>query len=333
MRRRHFITLFSGAAAPAILWSLTSSAQQQERVRRLGALMPYVENDRDSQGRLTAFQQGLEKLGWTVGRNLAIDYRWGIINFERARAAVIELLTRMPDVILANATPSVQGLLSVTRAVPAVATLITEPVAFGFVESLARPGGNLTGFTYLAPTVGGKWLDLLREIAPRVTRVGFIFNPPASPYAGLFYGSIQVAAAGFAMQTMSIPIHEPAEFEPVLAELAREPGGGLIIDPDAFTSSHRQLIIELAARYQLPAIYSRRFFSTDGGLASYGIDDNEHFRQVAAYIDRILRGERPADLPIQQPTKFELAINLKTAKAIGIELPTEILIRADDVIE
>jgi putative ABC transport system substrate-binding protein len=255
MRRREFIAGLGGVA----VWPVAARAQQGERVRRLGALMPYAENDPDSQVRITAFQQGLEKLGWTVGRNLAIDYRWGIVNFERARAAVIELLALMPDVILANATPSVQGLLSVTRAVPAVATLMTEPVAFGFVESLARPGGNLTGFTYLAPTVGGKWLDLLREIAPRVTRVGFIFNPQASPYAGLFHGSIQVAAARFAVQTMSIPIHEPAEFEPVLAEVAREPGGGLIIDPDAFTSSHRRLIIELAARYQLPAIYSPAF--------------------------------------------------------------------------
>jgi putative ABC transport system substrate-binding protein len=295
--------------------------------------MNYAENDADSQVRLNAFLQGLDRLGWSVGRNLTIYYRWGIISVDRARAAAAELLGLSPDVIVANSTPAVQGLLSVTRSVPAVFTLVTEPVAQGFVESLARPGGNLTGFSYLAPTMGGKWLDLLHEIAPGVTRVAFIFNPPASPYGGLFYGSIELAAGKFAAQTRLVPVHEPAEFEQVMTRLSSEPGGGLIIDPDNFTSSHRKLIVDLAARYRLPAIYSRRFFATAGGLASYGVDDDDHFRQVATYVDRILRGEKPADLPVQQPVKFELVINMKTAKALGLTIPETFLVRADEVIE
>jgi putative tryptophan/tyrosine transport system substrate-binding protein len=219
-------------------------------------------------------------------------YRWSIDNLEKARAAVIELLPLAPDVILANGTPSVQGLLSVTRTVPAVATLITEPVAMGFVDSLARPGGNVTGFTHLPPTAGGKLFDLLREIAPNVARVAYIFNPPSSPYAGLFYGSMQQAASKVGAQTTFVPVYEPAELEPVLAAAARAPGGGFVTNVDVFTLTHRKLIVELAARYKLPAIYQRRLFSTDGGLASYSVDDNDHFRQIAAYVDRILRGQK-----------------------------------------
>jgi putative tryptophan/tyrosine transport system substrate-binding protein len=236
-------------------------------------------------------------------------------------------------VILANGIAAVQGVLPVTRTVPVVFTLVTEPVAQGFVESLAHPGGNLTGFSYLAPTLGGKWLGLLKEIAPRVTRVAFIINLPSSPYGGLFYGSIQLANAKFLAQTMFVPVHEPAELEQIMAKLGAEPGGGLIIGPDAFTSIHRKLIVELAARYRLPAIYPRRFFATDGGLASYGVDDAEHYRQVAVYLDRILRGEKPADLPVQQPTKFELFINLGTAKALGLTIPETVLATADEVIQ
>jgi putative ABC transport system substrate-binding protein len=329
IRRRDFISLFGCAAA----WPIAARGQQEQRIRHLGALMPYGEHDPDSQANLTAFQQGLEKLGWIVGRNLSIVNKWGIVDFERARAASLELLTVTPDVILATGTPSVQGVLSVTRTIPTVFTLVTEPVAFGFVDSLARPGGNLTGFTYLAPGIAGKWLELLREIAPQVTRVGFVFNPPANPYGGLFYGAIQLAAAKFAIQTTSVPVHEPAEFEQVIAMVGREPGGGLIIGPDAFTSAHRRQIVELAARYRVPAVYSRRFFATDGGLVVYGVDDNEHFSQVATYTDRILRGEKPADLPVQGPSRYGLVINLKTAKALGLEIPPQLLARADEVIE
>jgi putative ABC transport system substrate-binding protein len=261
MRRRTFIAGLSATAASP----LAGRAQQPDRTRRIRALMPYAENDPDSQVRLNALQQGLERLGWTVGRNLAIDIQWSIFDVDRARAAAMELLALAPDVMLANGITAVQGTLAVTRTVPSVFTLVTEPVAQGFVESLAHPGGNLTGFSYLAPTIGGKWLELLKEIAPLVTRVAFIINQPSSPYGGLFYGSIQLANAKFSAQTMFVPVQQPAEFEQVMARLGGEPGGGLIIDPDAFTSIHRKLIVELAARYRLPTIYPRRFFATDGG--------------------------------------------------------------------
>jgi putative tryptophan/tyrosine transport system substrate-binding protein len=329
MRRREFIAGLGSAAA----WPLAARAQQGQRTRRIGALMPYPENDPDSQIRTMALLQGLDRLGWTVGRNVAIDIRWNIFDVDRARAAALELLALAPDVMLANGIAAVQGVLPVTRTVPVVFTLVTEPVAQGFVESLAHPGGNLTGFSYLAPTLGGKWLDLLKEIAPLVTRVAFIINLPSSPYGGLFYGSIQLANAKFSAQTMFVPIQEAAELEQITARLGGEPGGGLIIDPDAFTSIHRRLIVELAARYRLPAIYPRRFFATDGGLASYGVDDAEHYRQVAAYLDRILRGEKPADLPVQQPTKFELVINLKAAKALELTVPETLLVQANELIQ
>jgi putative ABC transport system substrate-binding protein len=329
MRRREFITLLGGAAA----WPLAARAQQPNRMRRIGALMNLAEDDPDSRVRQMAWLQGLDRLGWTVGRNLAIDYRWSISDVGRARAAAAELLALGPDVILAYGTVSVQGLQSVTRTVPVVFTLVAEPVAQGFIESLAHPGGNLTGFSYLAPTFGGKWLELLKEIAPLVTRVAFIINLPSSQYGSLFYGSVEVAAAKLAAQTMLVPVYEPAEFEQIMARLGREPGGGLIIDADASMGIHRKLIIELAARYRLPTVYSRRVFAADGGLASYGIDDNEQFGQVAAYLDRILRGEKPGDLPVQQPTKAELLINLKTAKTLGLMIPQALLLRADEVIE
>jgi putative tryptophan/tyrosine transport system substrate-binding protein len=324
MRRRELIVGLGIAAA----WPLAARAQQGQRMRRIGALMPYAENDPDSQIRMMALLQGLDRLGWTLGRNVAIDIRWNIFDVDRARAAAVELLALAPDVMLANGITAVQGVLPVTRTVPVVFT-----VAQGFVESLAHPGGNLTGFSYLAPTLGGKWLDLLKEIAPLVTRVAFILNLPSSPYGGLFYGSIQLANAKFSAQTMFVPVQEPAEFEQIMARLGGEPGGGLIIAPDAFTSIHRKLIVELAARYRLPAIYPRRFFATDGGLASYGVDDAEHYRQVAAYLDRILRGEKPADLPVQQPTKYELVINLRAAKALGLTVPETLLVQADELIQ
>jgi putative ABC transport system substrate-binding protein len=329
MKRREFIAGIGSAAA----WPLSALAQQRGGMRRVGILMNIAEDDPDSQVRLTALLQGLDRLGWTVGRNLTIDYRWSIFDVGRARPAAAELLALAPDVILAYATAAVQGVQSVTRTVPTVFTLVTEPVAQGFVESLAHPGGNITGFSYLAPTVGGKWLELLKEISPLVARVAFIINPPSSPYGGLFYGSVEVAAAKYAVQTMLVPVHEPAEFEPVMAKLGREPGGGLIVDPDTFMSIHRKLIVELAARHRLPAVYNRRSFATDGGLASYGVDDIQHFRQVAAYLDRILRGEKPADLPVQQPTKFELVINRNTAKPLGLTVPQTLLATADEVIQ
>jgi putative ABC transport system substrate-binding protein len=329
MRRRDFIAGLGGAAA----WPLAGGAQQGQRVRRIGVLMAWDEDDPASRIVVAGLTQGLAKLGWTDGQNLTIDYRWGMFDVGRARAATLELLAKAPDVILANGTPSVQGVQSVTRTVPTVFTLVTEPVAQGFIESLAHPGGNLTGFSYLAPTIGSKWFELLKEIAPQVTRLAFIVYPPGSPYGGLFYGSIQLAAARIGVQTTLAPVYQPTEFEQVLAGFSREPGGGLIVNPEAFMATHRREIIALAARYSLPAIYFRRNFATDGGLVSYGVDDLEHFRQVSVYLNRILRGEKTTDLPVQQPIKFELVINRKTANVLGLTVPNTLLVNADDVIE
>jgi putative tryptophan/tyrosine transport system substrate-binding protein len=329
MRRRDFVAFAGGAAA----WPLAASAQQPDRVRRIGVLMVLRENDRQSRGRITAFQQGLEKLGWTVGRNLAIDYRWGISDPEQARAASTELLNLAPDLILANAASAVRGAQQVTRTVPIVFTGVSEPVAQGFVTSLARPGGNTTGFTNLEPSVAGKWVELLKEIAPRITRVAVMFNPASTSIAAQFIGSAEAAGAKLGLDTVEARVHELAEIEAVLTRLGREPSVGLILPPDTFTGFHHKLIVELAARYRLPAIYPFGYFAAAGGLVSYGPDVTDQFRRSAAYVDRILRGEAPGVLPVQQPTKFEFVINLKTAKALGLILPDKLLVGADEVIE
>ena len=329
MKRREFITLLGGAAA----WPLAARAQQSDRLRRVGAIMPYPESDPYSTTARMVLEQELTRLGWSVGHNLAIDYRWSMDNVAQSRIGAGQLLELKPDVMLAFGTPSLQAVQAATRTVPIVFTLVSLVVAQGFVESVARPGGNITGFSSLEPPVAAKWLELLKEIAPGVTRVGYIFNLPSSPYAGLFYGSIEPVAPNFSVETAAISVNEPADFDPVMSKLAREPGAGLIIDPDAFTSAHRSLIIELAARYRLPAIYSRRFFAEEGGLLVYGIADIDNFRGIAGYVDRILRGAKPGDLPLQGPTKFELVVNLKAAKALGLNVPPLLLSRADDVIE
>jgi putative tryptophan/tyrosine transport system substrate-binding protein len=329
VRRREFISLFGGAVAA---WPLTVRAQQPERVRRIGVLMVLNENDPQSQGRVTAFQQGLENLGWTVGRNLAIDYRWGVSSDERARASAAQLLRLAPDLILANGVSAVRAAQQATRTVPIVFIGASEPVALGLVASLARPGGNTTGFTNLEPSVGGKWVELLKEIAPSVTRVALIFNP-ASPSPVQFMLPAQAAGVGLGLETGEVHVHDAAEIEMVLAGLGREPGVGLIFPPDTFTGFHRQLIVELAARYRLPAIYPFGFFAAAGGLLSYGPDVTDQFRRSVTYVDRILRGETPGDLPVQQPTKFEFVINLRAVKALGLDIPPTLLARADEVIE
>jgi putative ABC transport system substrate-binding protein len=329
MNRREFIAgLGSTAAWPVVAW-----AQQPDRMRRIGVLMPWDEGDPLSKTVVAGLNQGLTKLGWSEGRNLSVDYRWAIVDVERGRAAAIDLLARTPDVILANATPAVQGLQSLAHAVPTVFTLVTEPAAQGFIESLARPGGNLIGFSYLPPTIGGKWLELLKEVALQIAHVAFLIYPSGSPYGGLVYGSIQVAAAKLGVKTTLAPICEPSEFERVLSIISREPGGGFIVNPEAFMANHRQEIIGLAAHFGLLAVYYRRIFATGGGLASYGLDDFEHFQQVATYLDRILRGEKPANLPVMQPTKFDLAINRKIAGALGLTIPQTLLATADELIE
>jgi putative ABC transport system substrate-binding protein len=278
------------------------------------------------------FQQGLSNLGWTVGSNLAIDYRWGVSSDERAQAAAAQLLSFAPDLILANAVSAARAAQQATRTVPIVFTGVSEPVALGLVASLARPGGNTTGFTNLAPSVSGKWMELLKEIAPGVARVALIFNP-ASPSSAQFMPPAQAAGAKLGLETAEVHVHDAAEIETMLAGLGREPGVGLIFLPDTFTGFHRQLIVDLAARYRLPAIFPFGFFAAAGGLLSYGPDVTDQFRRSVTYVDRILRGETPGDLPVQQPTKFELVINLKAVKALGLEVPAMLLARADAVIE
>jgi putative ABC transport system substrate-binding protein len=330
VKRRDFITLLGGAAAS---WPLAAGAQQLDRVRRVGVLIPEPENDPNRTADVAAFRDGLSNLGWTAGRNLQIDYAWGASNPESARAAAADILKLSPDVILASSTLILSAVQRATRTVPVVFTVVSEPVAQGFVASLAHPGGNITGFTNLEPSVGSKWLELLKEIAPHVTRVAIMFNPRATPIAEAFARSTDAAAPKFAVRAIVTPVHDTAEIEAVMTMLHREPGGGLILAPDSFTNTHRKLIIDLAAQYRVPAICWTRSYPADGGLASYGIDISDLFRRAATYVDRILRGEKPADLPVQQPIKFALVINLKTAKALGLEVPPTLLPRADEVIE
>ena len=331
MRRRDFIILTGGAASP-MAWPLAARAQKADRVRRIGVLIPYAESDAEGQSRAAALQQGLEKRGWTIGRDVRIDYRWGIDNVERTQAAIAELLALSPDVILAGTSRTVVALQRATRTVPIVFTNIYEPVAQGFVQSLAHPGGNTTGFTMVEATVGAKWLGLLKEIAPHLARVAFMFNP-SNPGPMQSYRSVEAAAPNNGVEAIKTPVHGPPEIEAAITMLGRELGGGLIVPPDGFLSEYRKLIIDLAARYRVPAIYGLLSFAAQGGLAAYGINVPEQFRQAAEYVDRILRGEKAGDLPVQQPTKYELVINLKTATALGLEVPPSLLATADEVIE
>jgi putative ABC transport system substrate-binding protein len=332
MRRRQFITLLGGAAAPALLCPLAVRAQQPGRMRLIGALMPNAEGDSMGQARALALQQGLAKLGWIVGRNVRIEYRWGAADAESVRAGTAELLALTPDVVLATTSRAVATLQQATRTVPIVFMTTIEPVAQGFVQSLAHPGGNITGFTNMEATVGAKWLALLKEVAPRVARVAFMLNPD-NPGPAQFSGSVTAAAPKLAAEVVVAQVRGPAEIEAAITRLGREPGGGLIVPPDGFTLVHRKLIIELAARYRLPAIYGLRDFADDGGLAYYGVDVTDQYRQAAGYVDRILRGEKPGDLPVQQPTKFNLVINLTTAKALGLDISPALLSVADELIE
>jgi len=329
MKRREFITLLGGATAA---WPLAARAQPTG-MRRIGALMLPAADDSEGKARAAAFEQSLGKLGWAVGQNLQIDYRWGMNGFDRARAAAAELLRLAPDVILANGTPALPAVKQTTVTVPIVFTVVNEPVAMGYVASLSRPGGNVTGFSNLEPAVGTKWLELLKELAPQVRRIAVIFNPETNPSIALFVRSMDGAAQKLAVEVFSAPVHEPAEIEATMTMLGREDGGGVIFPAVNFTVFHRHLIFDLAARHQLPAMYARRFFAEDGGLISYSPDEIDQFRRAAGYIDRILKGERPADLPVQQPTKFDLVINLRTARALGLQVPPTLLAIADEVIE
>ena len=330
MRRREFITLLGGAAA----WPIAARAQQSERVRRVGVLMLYAENDSEAQAWVAAFREGLQKLGWVEGHNIRFDTRWAWADVEAMQRIARELIALQPDVILSQVTPTTVALLQQTRTIPIVFALVADPVGSGFVANLSRPGGQVTGFATSEGSVGGKWLELLKEIAPRITRVAVLFNPTiAVTFAEYYLNPVKAAAASLGVEAIAAPVHDTSELEPVVAAQAREPNSGLIVIPDAFTIGHRAEVTSLAARYQLPAVYPYRQFAELGGLLSYGFDRLDNWRRAAGYVDRILKGEKPADLPVQAPTKYELVLNLKTAKALGLDVPWILQQRADEVIE
>jgi putative tryptophan/tyrosine transport system substrate-binding protein len=329
MKRREFITLLSGAAAA---WPLAAGAQQSERVRRIGVLMPAAADDAQFQARVGAFHQGLALLGWTIGRNVRIDTRWATTNTADIRRHAAELAALAPDVILAHGAATVGPLLEATRTVPIVFPVAADPVGAGFVDSLARPGGNATGFLVFEYSLSGKWLELLKEIAPGVTRAAVLRDPSTPTGIGQF-GVIQAVAPSLRMEVNPVNVRDAGEIERAVAAFARSSNGGLIVPASGSAQRHRDLIITLAARHKLPAVYWEGLFVAAGGLISYGPNEVEQYRQAAGYVDRILKGEKPADLPVQAPTKYELAINLKTAKALGLEIPSSVLARADEVIE
>jgi len=330
VKRREFITLLGGAA----VWPLAARAQQPERKRRIGVLMAHAENDAEFHDYLAAFREGLQKLGWVEGRNIQIDSRWGALDDAEARQrSAKELIALQPDLILTQNTPPTATMLEQTRAIPVVFVIVADPVGSGFVQSLARPGANATGFTIMEPTIAGKWLELLKEIAPRVNRAAFLFNPATTPYRDIYLKPFQAAAASLALEAIAAPVHDTQELESVVAAHARESNGSLVVMPDGFLNVHRAEIVLLAARYHVPAVYPWRFFAETGGLLTYGSVQGDMFRTAATYVDRILKGEKPADLPVQAPTKYELVVNLKTAKALGLDVPPLLQQRADEVIE
>jgi putative tryptophan/tyrosine transport system substrate-binding protein len=329
MRRRQFVTLLGGAAA----WPFAVRAQQREQMRRIGVLMNLGSDDAEGQARNAAFLQGLQELGWTVGRNVRIEYRWGAGDAELFRRHASELVALAPDVILAAGGAVVPSLLQATRTVPIVFTGTADPVGAGFVESLARPGGNATGFTpFLEFGISGKWLELLKEIAPHVTRAAVIRDPAIATGVGQL-GAIQSVAPSLGVELRPLGVRDAGEIERAITGFARSPNDGLIITGSTLAAVHRNLIVTLAARHKLPAVYYDRPFAAAGGFISYGPDQIDQYRQAAGYVDRILKGEKPADLPVQAPTKYELVINLKTAKTLGLEVPPTLLARADEVIE
>jgi putative ABC transport system substrate-binding protein len=328
MKRREFITLLGGAAA----WPLAARAQQGERVRRIGVLMNRAADNPEGQDRLAAFHQGLQELGWAVGRNVRIDTRWSEDNADRSAKHAAELLALTPDIILASGTLAVMALQHISRTLPIVFAAIADPVGAGFVDSLARPGGNATGFMVYEYSLAAKWMELLKEIASSVTRVAIIRNA-ANPAGLAAFAALQNAAQSLGVVVSPINVHDRREIERSVAAFARSPNGGLIVTQTASATVYRDVIIAVAANQKLPAVYGNRYDVTAGGLISYAPDIVDQFRQAAGYVDRILKGEKPASLPVQAPTKYELVINLKTAKALDLEVPPTLLARADEVIE
>jgi ABC-type uncharacterized transport system substrate-binding protein len=329
MKRRALITLLGGAAAA---WPLAARAQQGERMRRIGVLMPFTADDLVGRARLAVFMQALQQLGWADDRNVRIDTRWAGGEADRLRRYAVELVALAPDVILANSSGAVAPLLQATRTVPIVFTIVADPVGAGYVDSLARPGGNTTGFTVYEYSISGKWLELLKEIAPRVTRAAVLRDPAIAAGPGQF-GAIQAAAPSLGVELRPVDVRDAGEIERAIAAFAQGSNGGLIVTGSPGAAFHRELIVALAARHRLPAVYNARFWAADGGLISYGPDFLDQFRRAAGYVDRILKGEKAADLPVQAPTKYDLVLNLKTAKALGLEIPSSVLARADEVIE
>jgi putative ABC transport system substrate-binding protein len=329
MRRREFITLLGGAA----VWPLAARAQQPDQMPLIGVLMPYAENDPETSPRVVALRRGLQQLGWTEGRNVRLEHRWSASDADFMRKLARELVDLGPHAILTDTTPVTAAVLRETRTIPVIFVQVTDPVGSGYVTSFPRPGGNATGFSTNPLTISSKWLELLMEVVPRTVRVMFLFNPPTAPYAQRFFEPFKAAASSIGVEAVASPVHDPAEIETIIAAFAREPDNGLIVLPSAFMLTHRDLVATLAARYRLPAIYAFRHYVRSGGLISYGNIPADAYRQATTYIDLILRGAKPADLPVQAPVKFELVVNLKTAKAMGLTIPESFLLRADEVIE
>jgi putative ABC transport system substrate-binding protein len=329
--RRKFILAFGGAT---VAWPLAARAQQSTPMRRMGLLVGYSEKDPEARAQIASLREALQKLGWTADRNIQISERWASGDRETMRRHAAELVGLDPDVIVGVSVSVVVALRSETRTIPIVFTRVSDPIGSGLVETLSHPSGNATGFTNFEASMGGKWLELLKEIAPAIERAAIVFDPGTAAGGGSFYlGPFEAAAASLAVTPIEAPVHNVGDIESALGTLASQSNGGVVVMPDAFTPVHRDLIITLAARHRLPAVYPFRFFATSGGLMSYGVNVMEQFPRAAAYVDRILKGARPADLPVQQPTKFELVVNLKTAKALGLTISESLLQRADEVIE
>ena len=330
--RRQFITLLGGAAVASSI-SCLRAADAQQSERRIGVLLQYAENDPEAEIRVKALGQELRKLGWIEGSNLHVDYRWADGDRDRFQRYAADLVKLGEEVIVAVSSPAAKALQRETRAIPIIFTQVSDPVGQGIVPSIARPGGTTTGFSNYDPSFSGKWLELLKEAAPGITRAAVVFNPRTAPYATMYLRSIEAVAPAVAVNVTTAQVHDDAEIEAEFAQLARGQRSGLIVMTDAFTSVHRQRIIEMAGRFALPAIYPYRYYAADGGLMSYGTDQIEQMRGAASYVDRLLRGEKPGNLPVQAPTKFQLVINLKTAKAMGLTIPEAFLLRADELIE
>jgi putative ABC transport system substrate-binding protein len=330
LRRREFITVIGGAA---VAWPIASRGEQPEPNRRVGVLMNLSENDLEAQRLLTAFREGLAQLGWGDGRNLRIDYRWAGGDIARVQVFAKELVELSPDLIVGYATPSIVALQHETRSIPIVFLSVTDPVGQGFITSLAHPGGNITGFSVFEFSLGSKWMEILKQMDPGLRQVTTIYNPKTAPYYPLYLRAIQDAASSFAVEPTVVEVEDEADIERAISTLSDEQDRGLIVMPDSFNMVNRRLIVALADRYRLPAVYYFPFFATDGGLISYGPDETDMIRRTAGYVDRILKGAKAGDLPVQQPTKYQLVVNLKTARTLGLTVPQSILARADEVIE